>query len=205
MSAIYTPASSALSLTEFVGTSGTTVTLNPPAPAAGGGGEGEGETITYSYNIISVAMNDSHAPTDLQVSFSDNTFTFSSTFPDMFDRTIKYLVYDSDNEGIANNRFLKTYLQVPRFQDLPELFTGVYEYIPPSVNTRQVAFTVVYDETSTIIDILGGSSGGTTRLTETWTFTIVENWQLAMEYLRHAIVNGTRAKKAISKYPELSL
>lgn len=212
MSAIFSPTSStgtpptgteaaaAVSLTEFIGTAGTTVSLLPPPAVVG-----SEEVTTYEYNIISVTMNDEHAPTDLVVTKTADTFTFTSTFPDMFDRQIKYLVYDADNDNVSNNRFLKTYLQVPRFQDLPEKFTGVYQYVPPSVNTREVNFTVVYDETTSIVGGLGGLGGGTTRLTETWSFTIVENWQLAMQYLKLSISNGTRAKRAVAKYPELSL
>lgn len=199
MTVIYAPESGAQTLKEFVGTTGLTVTLTSPPPIAGGGEGGEGETITYSYEVVSVTCSDSHVPTDLVITKSSNTFTIASTFPDMFDRTIKYLVYDEDNVGMENNYNVKTYLQVSRFQDLPELFTGLYEYVPPAVQTRPVSFTVVYDETSS--GILSGSA--TTRVTDTWTFIIQENWELALTYLKYYARQGTHSRHANTIYPEL--
>lgn len=205
MSAIFVPASGATTLKEFVGTPGLSVTLTPPPAPVGGGGGGEGggevvDTITYSYDIVSVTCTDSHIPDDLVITFDGDTFTIVSEFPDMFDRVIKYLVYDEDNVGMEPNYNVKTYLQVTRFKDLPDLFTGVYRYIPPSVQTRPVSFTVVYDENA--FGTLSGSA--TSRVTETWTFIIEENWELALSYLKYYVKQGTKAKQATQRYPELN-
>lgn len=203
MATVFNPLPAAATLTEFIGTPGLTVALTSPpvTPAEPPPEGGVAETVSYTYEIVSVTCVDQYVPDDLVITLGTDSFTFSSSFPDMFDRVIKYLVYDVDNVDIQNNYNIKTYLQVTRFNDLPELFTGVYEYIPPSVQSRQVPFTVVYDET--MISSLSGST--TTRITDTWTFTINENWELALSYLKYYVKQGSKAKRAVVKYPELLL
>lgn len=203
MATVFNPLPGAATLTEFIGTPGLTVTLTSPpvTPAEPPPEGGAAETVSYTYEVVSVTCIDQYVPDDLVITLGTDSFTIASSFPDMFDRVIKYLVYDVDNVNIQNNYNIKTYLQVTRFNDLPELFTGVYEYVPPSVQSREVPFTVVYDET--VISSFTGST--TTRITDTWTFTINENWQLALEYLKYYVKQGSKAKQATVKYPELNL
>jgi hypothetical protein len=116
-----------LELTENVGTAGTTVTINPDPvifPA-----------LPRTYSISNVVMNYPIQPSDLNITWSGNQFTFRSTFADILPKTYKYLVYDKDNN-------VKNYYSVAHAADIPSEFTGLHQYVPPSPNYIEVPFRV---------------------------------------------------------------
>ena len=211
-------------LEEYIGTE-----TDPEVPIVLTGVDSVGDelsTTNYYYYIIGVEMVDETEPPDLNIVITQpKTITITSAFPDMFDRIIKFLKYDVDNVDLTNNYNVKTYLTVPRFADLPERYTGVYEYVPPSVQEKTITFRIhhyLYSETTTA----GTEGGGGTVLTGApwgssdprgnpaydsyitstdWSFTLNENWRLSLQYMQVAIRAGTSYKRAEQKYPELNI
>lgn len=215
MGIAFSPASGSLELLEYSGTLGTTVTILYEAPTGGEGGEG-GAAVSATVAITNVVYADTlvSTPEDLILEFveGESTFTFSSKFEDMFYRIIKYLLYDDDNVNLDPNYNIKTYLEAHRFKDLPELYTGIWEFVPSPVQTRQIPFSVSYDAvitTTTPADpetgLGGGSSSSNESGTATWTFTVSEDWEELISRFTQAVNNGSRYKFAQSNYPELNV
>lgn len=212
MGITFSPPSGSLQLFEYSGTTGTTVTILYEAPTGGA----EGTTVSGTVGIKNVVYADTlvSRPDDLVIEFTEgeSTFTFSSKFEDMFYRIIKYLVYDADNVDINPNYNIKTYLEAHRFKDLPELYTGVWEFVPSPVQSRPIAFLVTYEAqitTTTPADPETGTGGGSTTTTETgtatWTFTINEDPEELMRRFLEAVNGGSRYIYAKSKYHELNI
>lgn len=211
MGIAFSPASGSLELIEFTGTTGTTVTILYEAPTGGV----EGATVSGTVTITNVVYGDTvvSTPDDLVIDFveGESTFTFSSKFEDMFYRIIKYLVYDVDNVNLDPNYNIKTYLEAHRFKDLPELYTGIWEFVPSPIQTRSVPFLVSYNaEVTTTIPAdpqtgLGGSSETINESgTATWTFMISEDPEELMKRFLEAVDGGSRYVYAKTKYPELN-
>lgn len=114
-----------LELTEYVGTTGVTITINPDPVSF--------PMLSQTLAITNVTVNP--APSDLSISWTNNSFTFSSKFGDMFNKTYKYLIYDN-----ATNK--KTYYSVSKISQISPKLTGVYQYIPPGNDLMDVTFTI---------------------------------------------------------------
>lgn len=188
MTITYTPANQ--EVTEFVGTESSTVTLLPDASSAI-----YVESVTCSEDI-----------SDLAISNTETSFTFSSQFNDMFTRVIKFT--DQDSSGN------KSFSSVSRFADLPSTYKGLYQYIPPSVETREITFTIsLYSYTDELdptppwgIDSpIGNPLYDSYKTTSTWVLTVRQNWQSSLTALRNAVSSGSGYQAAVSKYPELEL
>jgi hypothetical protein len=138
---IFSPAN--LELNEYIGTTGVTVTVSP-------------SSFTFpmlSQQITITGVTCSNPPADLQLSWTNNTFTFSSKFEDVFNKTFKYVVYD----GVLNK---KTYYTASRISQISPNLTGVYQYIPPGNDLMQISFTI----STTVADTIeaGGFTIGKT-------------------------------------------
>jgi hypothetical protein len=171
----FIPASDTLEFLEYVGTTGQSVVLNvtgDPFPA---------NTQTITINSVTA----SESIPDLVITISNNSFTFSSKFPDFFDRTIKYLVEDDD--------FNKTYYSVNGFNQVDRNYTGIYQYVPPSVQFRDVIFTVTYT----------GSITG--QQTSSWSTTIRYNSEYSNQKFKELVLAGKTYQQATLIYPELNL
>jgi hypothetical protein len=171
-----------LDLNEFVGTTGTTVQLLTPVPPI---------AIPPAIQLIqeTVVINSVTAtggPSNLVITWSGDSFTFSSTFPDMFPRTLKYLrAVDA-----AGN---KTYRSVTKFSSIESDYIGLYQYVPPSITSINIPFTVNYT---------GSISGASSR---TWVLTIRYNAEYSNAAFSTAVRNGSGYKNALALYPEMSL
>lgn len=188
MTITYTPANQ--EVTEFVGTSSSTVTLTPDANTAI-----YVESVTCSEQI-----------SDLIITNTSSSFTFSSVFADMFTRVIKYTLQNAGGT--------KSFGSVSRFVDLPSTYKGVYQYVPPTVETKQITFTIsLYSYTD---EITPGAPWGLSspvgnplydqyKTTATWVLVVRQNWQSSLIALKNAVNSGDGYEQAIAKYPELEL
>lgn len=197
MTTTYSPTTA--DLTEFVGTSGLTVTATPDAAS--------------SIYIGSVTV--SETPSDLVVSNTSTSFTFASTFADRFDRIIKYVKQDANRN--------KTFGSVSRFSDLPADYVGMYQYVPPSVEFKNVTVTInMWSYTGAVNPLdpmapidptppwgagspVGNPLYDSYKTTETWTFVLRQNWQSSIIALQTAVHAGSSYQAALAKYPEMSL
>jgi hypothetical protein len=199
-------------LDEFIGTE-----TDPEVPIVLAGIDSAGsdmEIVYYSYYIINCVMLGMTAPPDFNpVITQPKTVTINSAFPDMFDRTIKYLKYSEDNTDIENNFNVKTYGTVPRFVELPERYTAVYEYISPPAGTKSVTIRVNHYEYQSSTsgsppwgtgNPIGNPAYDSYITFSDWTFTINENFQLVNQYFLASVANGTAGIKAKTVYPELN-
>lgn len=132
-----------LELNEYVGTTGVTITMNPD-PAI---------FPMLAQQITITGVSCSNAPSDLQLSWANNTFTFSSKFEDMFNKTYKYVIYDEPTNK-------KTYYSVSKISQISPKITGVYQYIPPANDLMEITFTI----STTVADTVeaGGFTTGKT-------------------------------------------
>ena len=197
MTITYTPAT--LELTEFVGTSSTTVTLTPDANSS----------------IYVQSVTCSEDVSGLVITNTPTSFTFSSLFPDMFVRSIKFTMQDSSG--------VKSFGNVSRFVDLPSTYKGVYQYVPPSVELKTVVFNVqMYSYTGEIDPLdpeapidptppwgssspVGNPLYDSYKTTITWTLVVRQNWQSSIIALGNAVNSGSGYQQALTKYPELGL
>lgn len=197
MTISYTPAT--LELTEFVGTSSTTVTLVPD--------------VNSSIYVESISCSEDVS--DLVLTTTPSSFTFSSLFQDMFVRVIKFTNQGSDG--------VKSFGSVSRFVDLPSTYKGVYQYVPPSVEVKNVVFSVqLYSYTGEIDPLnpelpidptppwgsgspVGNPLYDSYKTTSTWTLVVRQNWQSSIIALGNAVNSGSGYQQAITKYPELEL
>lgn len=205
-------------LEEYIGTE-----TDPEVPIVLTGVESTGDefdTTNYYYYVIDVELLEETTPPDFNVVITQpRTVTITTAFPDMFDRLIKYLKYDADNIDLQNNFNVKTFLTVPRFADLPDRYTGVYEYVAPAVQEKTVTIRVNHYEYSE--SSVGGGGGGSGApwgsgnpignplydeyiTFSDWSFTLNENFLLSLEYMQSAIRSGTSFQRALQKYPELN-
>lgn len=218
MALTFTPASDSIEFTEYVGTAGTTVTITYPTdvwnPAAVPPVD---EFTTYSEIYVygvTMSLSGIENPTDLNLTFTDNSFTFSSAFGDTFERSISYLQQGADETK-------KSYGTVNRFANLPSDYKGLYRYVPPASDFKDAVFTIsayefVYDSRDE-----GGAVAPTEapwgtnspvgnplydqyKTTYTWTCILRYNWQSSRVALQQGIANGSGAIKARAKYPELA-
>lgn len=174
---VFSPASSTVSLTEFIGTAGTTVTVSPDAvvpPAVA-------ETIT----VTNVTFAGAKVPSDLVLTHGTSSFTFSSTFSDYFTRHLKYLVYDEETNT-------KAFFDASTFSGVSVNQTGMYQYTPPSVTYVVVPFTV------TVV----GSTSGTHDYT--WNLTVNYDATASNAAFSALVLQGTAYTRALTLYPELS-
>ena len=196
MTITYTPAN--LELIEFVGTTSTTVTLVPD--------------VNSSIYVDSVSCSEDVS--DLVITTTPSSFTISSLFQDMFVRVIKFTMQD---DGI------KSFSSVSRFADLPSTYKGVYQYVPPSVEVKNVVFSIqLYSYTGSIDPLnpelpvdptppwgmdspVGNPLYDAYKTTETWTLVIRQNFQSSIIALGNAVNNGSGYQQALSQYPELGL
>jgi hypothetical protein len=171
-----------LDLNEFVGTTGTTVQLLTPVPPIAI--PPDEQLIQETVIIDSVTA--SGGPSDLVITWSGDSFTFSSTFSDMFSRTLKYLksVDDSGN---------KLYKTATTFSNIDSDYLGLYQYVPPSITSINIPFTINYT----------GSISGVSSVT--WTLIIRYNSGYSNTAFSTAVRNGNGYKNALTLYPEMSL
>jgi hypothetical protein len=197
MTITYTPTNQ--ELTEFVGTSSSTVTLTP-----------DENTSIY---VESVSCSEDVS--DLVVTTTPTSFTFSSQFKDMFVRAIKFTMQDSSG--------VKSFGNVSRFVDLPSTYKGLYQYVPPSVEFKDVVFSIqLYSYTGEVDPLnpelpidptppwgaespVGNPLYDAYKITETWTLVVRQNWQSSIIALQNAVASGSGYQQALSKYPELEL
>lgn len=201
---------------EFIGTE-----TDPETPIvlAGVVSAGADMAITnYAYYIINVQMLGMTPPPDFSAVITQpRTVTITSAFPDMFDRLIKYLKYSEDNTDITNNYNVKTYGTVPRFADLPEQYTAVYEYRSPPATSKSVTIRVNHYEYSDVSgsvtpatppwgtgNPIGNPAYNSYITFSDWTFTVNENYTLVNQYFLSSVANGTAGIKAKTVYPELN-
>ena len=188
-----------LELTEFVGTTGTTVSLTPDE----------------SSSIWVYSASASEQVEDLSITTTSSSFTFSSKFEDMFDRVIKYT--SQSTSGV------KSFGSVSRFSDLPSDYKGMYQYVPPAVEFKNIIFTVeLYSYTGEVDPLtpevpvdptppwgssspVGNPLYDSYRTTQTWTLVIRQNWASSQAALKLAVKNGSGYKAAVAKYPEMEL
>lgn len=188
-----------LELTEFVGTTGTTVSLSADAAS--------------SFWVYSATASEN--PSDLVITTTPSSFSFTSTFADMFDRTIKYTS--------QNSAGVKSFGSVSRFVDLPSDYKGMYQYIPPSVEFKNIVFTVgIYEYTGEVDPLnpelpidptppwgtnspVGNPAYDSYKTNLTWTLVLRQNWQSSNAALKLAVKNGSGYKAAAAKYPEMEL
>lgn len=161
-----------LILIEFIGTTGSTVQLTSDMV---------GDAIT----ITGVTYSAEKIPEDLNITWSGDSFTFSSKFDNIFDRTLKYLIYKDLNSNV------KKYYTVKRFDDVPLDAYGLHEYIAPASDYSFGDFIVNYTST------LSGSG------TATWTLTIEHDWDSSNKKFVAIVARGTEYLKAKERYPEL--
>jgi hypothetical protein len=188
MTITYTPTNQ--ELTEFVGTSSSTVTLTP-----------DENTSIY---VESVSCSEDVS--DLVVTTTPTSFTFSSQFKDMFVRAIKFTMQDSSG--------VKSFGNVSRFVDLPSTYKGLYQYVPPSIEFKNVVFSIqLYSYTDEIDPTppwgaespVGDPLYDAYKITETWTLVVRQNWESSIIALQNAVISGSGYQQALSKYPELEL
>jgi hypothetical protein len=198
---------------EFIGTE-----TDPETPIVLAGVDSTGadmEITYYAYYIINVQMLGMTAPPDFSAVITQpKTVTITSAFPDMFDRIIKYLKYSEDNTDITNNYNVKTYGTVPRFAELPEQYTAVYEYISPPAGSKSVTIRVNHYEYASVgsagsapwgnSNPIGNATYNQYITFSDWTFTINENFNLVNQYFLTSVANGTAGIKAKTVYPELN-
>jgi hypothetical protein len=165
-----------LELNEFVGTTGTTVQLVPATAIP--------PALQDAVTIDSVTA--SGGPSDLVISWVGDSFTFSSTFPDMFARTLKYLKSVDENGN-------KVYKTATRFSNIDSDYVGLYQYVPPSSNFIDIPFTVNYTGT------VSGSHSSS------WVLTIRYNSGYSNAAFSTAVKSGSEYKNALNLYPEMSL
>lgn len=188
-----------LELTEFVGTASTTITVTPDENSSI-----YIESVTCERDI-----------SDLVITTTPNSFTISSEFKDMFVRTIKYTMQDSDG--------VKSFGSVSRFVDLPSTYKGVYEYVPPATETTTVVFSINLYSFTGVADPLtpevpvdstppwgaespvGNTLYDSYKTTETWSLVIRQNWQSSIAALKTAVSSGAGYTQAVTQYPELEL
>lgn len=165
-----------LELNEFSGTTGFTIqivpaTATPPA-------------LQDDLTIVSVTS--SGMPSDFQVTWHGDTFTFSSSLNDMFDRTLKYLKSIDENGN-------KTYKTASRFNDIDDEYIGIFQYVPPSVEYIDIPFTIVTE----------GTESGTS--THTWTLTVRYDSSYSNSAFTTLVRQGKEYQNALSMYPEMSI
>jgi hypothetical protein len=200
-------------LEEYIGTE-----TDPEVPIVLTGVESVGDefaTTNYYYYVIDVELVDETTPPDFDVVITQpRTVTIRTAFPDMFDRLIKFLVYDNDNTGLPTDNNVKTFLTVPRFADLPEIYTGVYEYVAPPTPDKTVTVRVNhYEYSESSVGGLGAPWGTSNPIGNPlydeyitfsdWSFTLNENFLLSLQYMQIAIRSGTSNETAQELYPEL--
>lgn len=171
-----------LELLEFQGTAGTSVQIIPVVavpPAI--------QDVLTITNVVTSGWP--RVPEDLVITWTGDTFTFSSTFFDMFDKTIKYVIYD-ENESAST--YTKTFYTAKKFTEVPSNQTGVWRYIPPSDEYMDLDFTV----TAT------GTVSGTQ--TYTWTLTLRYNHTYCNAQFLNLVQTGTEFLNAKTIYPELN-
>lgn len=171
-----------LDLNEFVGTTGTTVQLITPVPPIAIPPAIQLIQETVIINSVTV----SGGPSNLVITWSGNSFTFLSTFPDMFPRTLKYL---KSVDAVGN----KSYKSVTKFSSIESDYVGLYQYVPPPITTISIPFTVNYT----------GSISGVSSLT--WALTVRYNAEYSNAAFSTAVRNGSGYKTASTLYPEMSL
>lgn len=165
---------STLELNEYVGTTGQSVSIDVTDDSF------PANTQTITINSVTV----SEELSDLNITISGNYFTFSSKFNDIFDRTIKYLIEDDNLQ--------KKYYSVNGFNEVVSGYTGIYQYVPPTVQFKDVIFTVKYT----------GSITG--QQTATWTMTVRYNSDYSNSKFRELVLSSKGYENAVTLYPELT-
>lgn len=166
-----------VTLTEFIGTTGTTVSVIAPTAVP--------PALQDSYTITNVTYVADKIPNDLVITWSGNSFTFSSKFGDVFDRTLKYLIYKDKNSSI------KQYFTVKRFEEVPVNIYGIYQYDPPSSDFTFGDFVISYNS-------LYSGSGSVT-----WTLNLEHDYQASNNKFRAIVARGSEFVQAKTRYPEL--
>lgn len=161
-----------LELTEFIGTAGTTVTLSD-----------DSTPTPHTIQILSVTCSPS--PEIISISHTDTSFTFVSTFADMFPRSISYVLQGSDHRQ-------KIYRTVSRFSDLPQSYKGIWKYVPPSSETMEITFSI-----SALVNSVP------TQLS--WILDLRQNYSVSIEALKQGIRASDGYKQAVLKYPEAAI
>jgi hypothetical protein len=188
MTITYSPSN--FEVTEFIGTPSTTVTLSSEENA--------------SIYIESVSC--SEQVSDLIITNDETSFTFSSTFQDMFPRVVKFTMQDSGGR--------KSFGSVSRFIDLPPTYKGVYQYVPPNAEFKDLIFNIsLYyysDETLQtppwdMESPIGNPLYDEYKVTATWTLVVRQNWQASIQALKTSITSGSGYAEAVARYPELEL
>lgn len=172
----FTPAN--LTLVEFIGTTSQTVTINAPTA--------EPPALQDTFTITNVTYVADKIPGDLNITWSGSSFTFSSKFNDVFDRTLKYLIYKDRNS--AN----KQYFSVKKFEQVPPDVYGLYQYIPPPSDYIFGDFVVSYSS------LYSGNGSAT------WTLTLEHDWASSNKKLIATVNRGTEFVNAKKYYPELN-
>jgi hypothetical protein len=104
----------------------------------------------------------------------------------MFPRTLKYL---RAVDATGN----KTYRSVTKFSSIESDYIGLYQYVPPSITSINIPFTINYT----------GSISGVSSVT--WTLTVRYNAEYSNAAFSTAVRNGSGYKNALALYPEMSL
>jgi hypothetical protein len=179
---IFTPTN--LTLTEFEGTTGQTVTCNADLALYAAG-------TSSSVEIINVVCD--NAPKDLNVTWSNNSFTFSSKFGNMFNRVLKFANQDAN--------YNKSFTTTNSLDDIPPDFVGLYQYKPPTKTSLILNFNVTAK--INISSTIPAAGLGLFTVTEQWPLTITYNDSYSNQKLIEIITKASTYKDAITSYPEL--
>lgn len=171
--ATYSPSS--VTHTEFTYTSNTITVVN---------------TASDQYKINSVSYTTSNGITfdDLQITFNNNTWQYTSNFENAVNRFVKYIILADDHKSISDH-------SVNNLKFLPEIYDNLYYSAIPD-ESMTVTFHIVgetrsYSETSS-----GDSSGSSSGVWSAWTpwsddftITIETNLNKHVELIQKACNN----------------
>lgn len=202
----FNPLSGSVTHIEFVGTSGSTVSVVNDVDAEfeilSVDGLSPG-TVTYSH-----PGGTSFA--DMVITKTTSSFTYASTFPYAHSRLTKYL-YQPIPTAAA-----KQYLSVSSPHLLPPndpintsipTYNGIYQVDPPGSTLVGITFTITGRERSITIDpeTLITTYGDWVASTKTWIVNVQYSADYTATAIKLAVKGGTGYKKAILTYPEATL
>lgn len=192
MSASFNPPSNTVVHTEFVGTTGRTVSVQNSQAE-------EFEVLSVTYSHPEGRMYE-----DMVITNNSSSFTFASKFEYSSKRITKYLIQDKPTAAA------KQFLQVDSPHLLPANYKGIYQVgAPPDLIT--VTFNVVgrartFSPADPNADPpTSASYGPWFPSTRVWTMDVQMSFEYTAVAIKNAVAQGKGYQDAVRVYPEAQL